>query len=1260
MIHSLSWGRVPVRRLACTMLAFLGATLTGCGGGADVGGRETRASASPASTIESAVSVASMVSAASDHACAVTGAGGAVCWGANEVGQLGNGITGSDSSLVQVAGLSSGIAAVSAGNKHSCALTSSGGVKCWGGNANGELGNGTGLSSAVPVDVSGLNSGVLAISAGDSHTCAVTSAGAAKCWGRNDGGQLGSGGGTLASATPVDVVDLASGVAAIDAGFAHTCAVTHGGGVKCWGNNQTGALGNGTFLTSYTPVDVTGLANGITAVSAGAQHTCALNTAGGIQCWGYNIGSQLGDGTTLPRSVPVDVQGMQSGATAVSAGSLQTCARTSAGGVKCWGSNTYGQLGDGGTAYSAVPVDVSGLAAGVSAISAGSAFGCALTTAGAAKCWGANGRGQAGALPRADAAIAVAPTDLTTSISAISTGGEHTCALTAAGGIKCWGSNAGGWLGNGTIGLQSGPVDVSGLTSGAADVSTGDVHTCALTNAGGVKCWGLNFFGQLGNGTNVQSMAPVDVVGLTSGVTAITTGSRHTCALTTAGAVKCWGYNMLGQLGGGWGPDAWAPVDVFGLDSGVAAISAGATHTCALTTSGAVKCWGYNINGQLGSGTTTSSPTPVDVFGLTSGANAISAGGAHTCAVTSGGAVKCWGYNLDGQLGNGTFINALSPADVSGLTSGIARVSTARTHTCALTVGGSVSCWGDNTAGRLGNGTYTGSATPVTVTGLASGVSALSTKYAHACAVVGDASVRCWGANSAAQLGIDPLFAAYTPIEVSGFNAADAAPPTATPVVSAGTAGALGWYRSGVSVSWNWVDGGSGIDTPTCPSASVSTGEGSALVVSATCKDLAGNTGSAAFTLKVDMTAPVTSITSAAPSSTTSSNATFSFDVLDSGSGTARTECSLDGSAFATCTSPRNYTALSVGAHVFTVRAVDNAGNVEAIAASQSWSVQAPDSTPPSITPQVAGTLGNNGWYQGTVSVSWSVVDNESALTGQSGCGVQNVAVDTSGVTYSCTAASGGGSTSRSVTIKRDSTPPNIALTSRTPPNAGGWNNTNVFVSWSCSDTGSGVIGQTVTQTLTSEGQNQSASGSCTDVAGNTVSNTLPAIHIDKTAPTLGVALGRTPVLQYLTLDVVATNVADGAGGSGVATSACAVAATSVIGSRTVSCTASDRAGNVGNASAAYSVISASTAITNLSSQVTSLRLDKNVERALLAKLQLAQGDLAATRKSAAIQNMNEFIALVNSHRGRKISNTNADALIANAQLIVASISASP
>jgi hypothetical protein len=327
------------------------------------------------------------------------------------------------------------------------------------------------------------------------------------------------------------------------------------------------------------------------------------------------------------------------------------------GGVKCWGSNSAGQLGNGTPKQTFVPgaVDVVGLASGVTAISAGNFYACALTSGGGVKCWGANSAGQLGGDEREGGA----PGDVVglSGVAAVDVNGSS-CALTNGGGVKCWGANHRGQLGNNTTTDSWVPVDVSGLASGISAISVGGEHACALTSGGGVKCWGSNGHGQLGDNSPNDSGVPVNVSGLASGVRAIASGQGHTCALLTGGTVKCWGnWRILGNTGE---PVVARPAEVAGLEGPVSAIAAGGLHTCVLMSTGGVQCWGNNEQGQLGTGTTAptpeagATPTPeagaVDVSGLASGISAISAGENHTCAITSGGEVKCWGYNFAGQL----------------------------------------------------------------------------------------------------------------------------------------------------------------------------------------------------------------------------------------------------------------------------------------------------------------------------------------------------------------------------------------------------------------------------------------------------------------------------------------------------------------------------------------------------------------------------------------------------------------------------------
>jgi alpha-tubulin suppressor-like RCC1 family protein len=373
------------------------------------------------------------------------------------------------------------------------------------------------------------------------------------------------------------------------------------------------------------------------------------------------------------------------------------------------------------------------------------------------------------------AAIVAAPAGAATG-SAITTGGHHSCALVAkSGAVKCWGLNNHGQLGDRTWTNRSAPVGVAGLNSGIVAIDAGAAHTCALTKAGGVKCWGQNDSGELGDGIQIERADPVNVVGLSSGVAAISAGTGVSCAVTGSGGAKCWGRNDLGGIGDGTYQNRATPVDVLGLTSGVSAISAGGGHTCALTTTGAVYCWGNNNSGQLGTGATTAtSGTPTQVVGLPSDITQISAGLGYSCALSPSTGVLCWGSNTFGQLGDGTTSDqpGPTPVTVQGLAPGtVTSVAAGGWHTCVVLVGGAAKCWGLNTsAGKLGDGTTTDSSTPVDVSGMSSGTAMVVPSILHhTCAATTSGVLKCWGYNGYGQVGDGTITNRPTPTTVSGF-----------------------------------------------------------------------------------------------------------------------------------------------------------------------------------------------------------------------------------------------------------------------------------------------------------------------------------------------------------------------------------------------------------------------------------------------------------------------------------------------------------
>ena len=361
----------------------------------------------------------------------------------------------------------------------------------------------------------------------------------------------------------------------------------------------------------------------------------------------------------------------------------------------------------------------------------------------------------------------------TAELSKIDIGDYHSCAITPTGGVKCWGLNGNGQLGNGTNTASNTPVDVSGLTSGVKALAVGSYHTCAIMSAGNVKCWGSNSQGQLGNGNTSASNIPVNVLNISNAVqisAADGNGANgHTCATPNTGSVKCWGSNGAGQLGNGTTASSSTPVDV-NLGTTATLVALGSSQSCAITSAATVKCWGSGASGQLGNGANANSSTPVDVKNLT-GVVAVKGGGDNTtkiatCAVTGSGSLMCWGSNSDGQLGNGTNTNSNVPVPVNGMGSGVVSVALGNRHTCAALASGGVKCWGWGANGQLGNGSTATSNNPVQVSGLNSGITAIAAGYQHSCAIAASGTVQCWGANGNGQLGNGTNTQSPTPVTV--------------------------------------------------------------------------------------------------------------------------------------------------------------------------------------------------------------------------------------------------------------------------------------------------------------------------------------------------------------------------------------------------------------------------------------------------------------------------------------------------------------
>jgi len=822
------------------------------------------------------------VAAGAFHSCVVTDAGGVRCWGANSWGQGGKGISEAMGNPVRAcaggptapcASWLTGFDQVAVGYGFVCAIAG-GGLKCWGESAAGQLGTGPDpeyWGTFYPQDVCAGGggsdgpcaplAGVSEVAAGYLFACALID-GEVRCWGDNGEDQLGLGLGTAvrtaatvcAGAPEAPCAAPLTSFAEVELGRGHTCARTEAGEVHCWGEGDSGELGRGgedhgelprpvCAQGSYASGDCTPL-QGATDIAVGNNHACAVLGGGALKCWGDNNSGQVGDGTSgydrdalNPRDVCVagseetgDCQPLADVAE-VGAGDSFTCARTSGGEVYCWGYEYYGRLGNGASDEQllAAPVCSAGTwngtscaggasLTGVTSLAVGSRHVCALVSGGQLRCWGYNYWGQLGNGDdvNQDNPVTVCETGggasctPLTGVTAISSGYDHSCAV-VAGVARCWGSNQWGELGDGgTLDWTPNPVDVcaSGTDvscvalSGAVAIGAGDYHGCATLAGGGVVCWGYNYKGALGDGSDLDALNPVDVCapgsGCTplSGIDQLSLGDEQTCALAQGGELLCWGNyksgsTNVGNLAVGYADEVSNPTPVCASGGGVSCapldgatrLATGAEHACAVLNGGAVRCWGDNTNGQLGDGTEDPRIDPVDVCASGSGdgsscsgsaftgAMAVTAGDYHTCALVGSG-VECWGHNYNNQLGDHSDLEGWNPVGVcDGLSSegaciplgGALAIVAGGEHTCALVDQGRVKCWGRNDSGQLGDGTDEArdGAVEVCLTGNRddgdcsplTGATAISTGDDHSCALLPGGEARCWGYNSGGQLG---------------------------------------------------------------------------------------------------------------------------------------------------------------------------------------------------------------------------------------------------------------------------------------------------------------------------------------------------------------------------------------------------------------------------------------------------------------------------------------------------------------------------
>jgi len=816
--------------------------------------------------------VSSKHSAFDTHRCARFANGGIRCWGNNDSGQLGVGNTNviGDDEWPITSGTSPSLGflatQIAAGEEFTCALADGGAIKCWGKNDTGQAGqdNSAGNPTINSPPMSTLNLGgarAKQVAAGNSTACALLDNGSVRCWGDNDHGEIGVTGNTggpygfgvhPSSITSAPAVSLPANRFAtqISLGAHFACALLDDGKVFCWGSHGFGRLGQNTAASfSNTPLEVAlpvGAHGKPIQISCGFGHSCALLGDGSVMCWGAGGNGRLGNGGTSnigssavspSRIADATVVSLLRPALKVEVGGSHSCALLDDGRIQCWGRNAEGQLGLGHSndiGDNETPTDAINLGSGIRAIDLALGFDttCALLSIGEIKCWGNNSRADVPLGYPGLAATNIGASDSPSSHGYVSVGGNffpkkvatgdyHSCALFTDGSLNCWGNHSLGQLGRAdgdsvgaiNVGDDETPRDAGILPiardgTGSGAVKEIEAHTdttCAVFDNGTAKCWGANGSnGLIGQGNTVTAYGDVAVETIDL-LSPIHFGAGHLvrsikmerdirCALLSDGQISCWGNNAttngalgIGDTTSGAITSPATPRMVMSSEP-ARDLSVRNRGGCALLTDGKVACWGQNTSGELGLGTTTNqadmtAASAINFGGVAGvGAIALSGGGSHTCATLANGESTCWGAGGSGQLGLtpptpthfGDNAGEATLNDRVGAMSDVMMSFSATDTSCHINSQRDLRCWGANSAGNLGVGNTTSDSSLKSVTN-GNKIADLSLSYQNTCALYTNGNIKCWGDGSQGQLGQPTLNgstygndASETPINMPG------------------------------------------------------------------------------------------------------------------------------------------------------------------------------------------------------------------------------------------------------------------------------------------------------------------------------------------------------------------------------------------------------------------------------------------------------------------------------------------------------------
>jgi alpha-tubulin suppressor-like RCC1 family protein len=688
-------------------------------------------------------------------------------WGFNGSGQLGDVTIVNRSSPVQI-GTRTNWSSVSSGGSHTMAIYTDGTLWGWGRNDSGQLGLNNLIDRSSPVQIGTLTNWSK-VSAGGKFTFSIKTDGTLWSWGSNSSGQLGQNDITARS-SPVQIGTLTDWLD-VSIGYFPAGSLTTGTVIALKTNGTLwgigGEIGDGTGSNRSSPIQI-GTLTDWQKISCGSPHKLAIKTDGTLWAWGRNNEGQLGDGTSVNRLSPVQVGTLTSWYNLSTTANYTSAAIKTDGTLWSWGLGTFGQLGDGTFVSKSSPVQI-GTLTNWSSISIGNSHTIAIKTDGTLRAWGGNAQGELGrgfvAGPVSRSSPIQIGEDQWTSAYA---GNTFTHAIKTNGTLWSWGINTNGNLGDETFVSRSAPVQV-GTRTDWVSIAEGSSHALGLDSTGKMYGWGLNSSGQLGfNDTvvyNATGFSSPTQIGSGTTWSKVSTANAFTIARRTDGTLWSWGSNSQGQLGLNDSITRWSPVQVGTGTDWSSNFSSYNTHTLAIKTDNSLWGWGQNPNGELGDNTTITRSSPVQVGTLTNWST-VSTGDNHSLSVKTDGTLWAWGNGTTGRLGDNTAVSKSSPIQIGTLTNW-AKVSAGTSHSMAVKTDGTLWAWGGDGSGELG-------IRPIQPTLLDNGGnwsvmdSAVSngTTSVPVLAIKTDGTLWGWGRNVVGQLGLNDTIERSSPVQI--------------------------------------------------------------------------------------------------------------------------------------------------------------------------------------------------------------------------------------------------------------------------------------------------------------------------------------------------------------------------------------------------------------------------------------------------------------------------------------------------------------